>query len=92
MKNEVFEDLNALRDRNMAFNLGLHSNAFILEIAVDKGCRRSGMDRRQFSYDAHIPERRYGQDRRGGKDWRNGFVCQTNQERESGIERRAAFA
>ncbi|MDX9788416.1 MAG: hypothetical protein RBT11_16680 [Desulfobacterales bacterium] len=26
--------------------------------------RRSGMDRRQFTYDAHIPERRIRRDRR----------------------------
>ena len=30
----------------------------------DLVCRRSGMDRRRFSYTVHIPERRSGQDRR----------------------------
>ena len=39
----------------------------------DSGGRRSGNDRRQFSYDIHIPERRRGQDRRSGRDRRNGF-------------------
>ena len=39
----------------------------------DIGGRRSGTDRRQFSYDIHIPERRCGQDRRSGQDRRNGF-------------------
>jgi len=29
--------------------------------------RRSGRDRRQFSYTAYIPERRSGKDRRSGK-------------------------
>jgi hypothetical protein len=29
------------------------------------GDRRSGIERRRFSYSAHIPERRSGQDRRG---------------------------
>lgn len=29
---------------------------------------RSGLDRRQFSYDAHIPERRSEKDRRNGLD------------------------
>ncbi|MEE9117353.1 MAG: hypothetical protein V3U02_02000 [Calditrichia bacterium] len=29
--------------------------------------RRSGKDRRQFSYTAYIPERRSGKDRRSGK-------------------------
>ncbi len=32
--------------------------------------RRSGYDRRQFSYTIHIPERRSQKDRRSGKDRR----------------------
>lgn len=36
----------------------------------DKGGRRLGDDRRIFSYDAHIPERRSGKDRRDGIDRR----------------------
>lgn len=36
----------------------------------DKGGRRLGFDRRQFSYGLHIPERRSGRDRRSGKDRR----------------------
>ncbi|MGD9075934.1 MAG: hypothetical protein PVJ69_12045 [Desulfobacteraceae bacterium] len=39
----------------------------------DSGGRRSGTDRRQFSYDIHIPERRRGEDRRSGLDRRSGF-------------------
>jgi hypothetical protein len=39
----------------------------------DSGGRRSGTDRRQFSYDIHIPERRHGEDRRSGLDRRSGF-------------------
>lgn len=39
----------------------------------DTGGRRSGTDRRQFSYFSHIPERRCGQDRRSGLDRRSGF-------------------
>ena len=42
----------------------------------DRGGRRSGVDRRQFSYDMHIPERRSGQDRRKGKDRRRDIVSQ----------------
>ena len=42
--------------------------AFTLD---DKCGRRSGVDRRQFSYDKHIPERRSGKDRRSGKEQRN---------------------
>lgn len=30
----------------------------------DNGDKRLGLDRRQYSYDKHIPERRSGQDRR----------------------------
>jgi hypothetical protein len=35
---------------------------------ADQGGRRSGVERRQFSYNSHLPERRSGQDRRRGKD------------------------
>ncbi|MGB6012675.1 MAG: hypothetical protein WBI57_15525 [Desulfobacterales bacterium] len=31
---------------------------------------RSGIERRQFSYNGHIPERRSGKNRRSGKDIR----------------------
>lgn len=40
------------------------------QLAFDKGGRRSGIDRRQFSYAIHIPERRSEEDRRGGLDRR----------------------
>lgn len=33
-------------------------------VVHDYGGRRSGVDRRQFSYAVHIPERRSGKDRR----------------------------
>lgn len=39
-------------------------------VLSDNGGRRSGIDRRQFSYTAHIPERRSGKERRGGVDQR----------------------
>ncbi len=39
---------------------------------ADNGGGRSGIDRRQFSYSFHIPERRTTQDRRTGKDRRSG--------------------
>jgi hypothetical protein len=42
-------------------------------VIVDNGCRRSGIERRQISYDAHIPERRSGEDdRRSDNDRRSG--------------------
>ena len=49
-----------MRDVYVAFNLG------------DNGGRRSGIERRRFSYSGHIPERRSGVDRRCGKDRRDG--------------------
>jgi len=36
----------------------------------DNGGRRLGIDRRQFSYTSHIPERRSGKERRSGNDRR----------------------
>jgi hypothetical protein len=36
----------------------------------DNDGRRLGIDRRQFAYDFHIPERRSGKDRRSGLDRR----------------------
>jgi len=63
----------------------------------DKGGRRSGTDRRQFSYSSHIPERREDPDRRNGDDRRDGWVRRgeedrrSSRERRGGQERRAAF-
>ena len=39
-------------------------------IILDNGGRRSGGDRRNYSYTLHIPERRNGPDRRSGTDRR----------------------
>jgi hypothetical protein len=39
-------------------------------IILDNGGRRSGGDRRNYSYTLHIPERRDGPDRRSGTDRR----------------------
>lgn len=65
----------------------------------DHGGRRSGFERRQFSYSGYIPERRELQDRRAGIDRRSGFDRRIEQppadsmfiEMRSGKERRAAF-
>jgi hypothetical protein len=38
--------------------------------STDNGGRRSGGDRRKYSYTVYIPERRSGKDRRDGKDRR----------------------
>ena len=40
------------------------------EINIDNGGRRSGIDRRQFSYSGYLPERRSGNERRSGRDRR----------------------
>jgi hypothetical protein len=40
------------------------------KILLDNGGRRSGTDRRSFSYAVHIPEHRSGFDRRKGSDRR----------------------
>jgi len=39
-------------------------------ILPDNGGRRMGIEQRQFSYTAHIPERRSGKERRSGFDRR----------------------
>ncbi|MCK5606208.1 hypothetical protein KAR91_30190 [Candidatus Pacearchaeota archaeon] len=39
-------------------------------ILFDNGGRRSEIERRQFSYNGHIPERRSNKDRRSGLDRR----------------------
>jgi hypothetical protein len=54
------------------------------ESIADNGGRRSGIDRRQFSYSEHIPERRDDKDRRSGVDRRNvGFETIGDRERRS---------
>jgi hypothetical protein len=41
------------------------------QLLFDKGGRRSGIDRRRFSYAVHIPERRLIKDRRINSDRRD---------------------
>ena len=40
------------------------------DTSLDNGGRRSGGDRRTYSYPLHVPERRSGNDRRQGQDRR----------------------
>jgi hypothetical protein len=47
---------------------------------TDNGNRRSGIDRREFSYTAYLPERRSDKDRRGVSDHRS---IQTNESRSN---------
>ena len=42
----------------------------VMAFIRDNGGVRSGLDRRQFSYDKHIPERRSAKNRRNGLDRR----------------------
>lgn len=55
----------------------------------DNGGRRSGIDRRRFSYTSHIPERRREQDRREASDRRSGEDRRCGDDRRSGIDRRS---
>lgn len=49
----------------------------------DNGGRRSGAERRQFSYSSHIPERRRSEDRRTGLDRRNDISGKMEEERRA---------
>ena len=53
-----------ISDKNKMFGDDMESSI------KDNGGRRSGVDRRQFSYNTHISERRSGKDRRSGLDRR----------------------
>ena len=75
-------------------------------LIIDNGGRRLGVDRRQFSYTNHIPDRRRGNDRRTGLDRRdnidrrsrkvikikNGKDLRKGKDRRSSPERRAIFS
>lgn len=45
-------------------------DSIMRRLVFDNGGRRAGIDRRQFSYAIHIPERRSVEDRRSGLDRR----------------------
>ena len=48
---------------------------------IDNGGRRTGIERRQFSYTNHIPEMRSGGDRRGNGDRRSGLDKRSGKDR-----------
>ena len=52
---------------------------------VDNGGTRLGFNRRQFSYNGHIPERRSGTDRRCRADRRSGADADRQNERRTVI-------
>ena len=64
---------------------------------VVMGGRRSGINRRLFSYTLYIPERRSskdrrsGQDRRSDQDHRDVINFRMVADQKVGVERRAAF-
>ena len=59
----------------------------MIPINSDNGGRRLSIDRRQYSYLAHLPERRSGKDRRTGFDRRSGIGAELTKDKE----RRAVF-
>ena len=69
----------------------MNHNVNIIEIQ-DNGGRRSGIDRRRYSYSGHIPERRDGFDRREQADRRKVVdIIEFQKEREA-RERRKAWS
>ncbi len=60
-------------------------------IQSDNGGRRLGLERRKFSYDIHLPERRSHTIRRSSVDRRNGLFSRMNSREWRDTERRAAF-
>ena len=74
-------------------------------LLTDNGGRRLGIDRRQFSYTDHVPDRRRGHDRRSGRDRRfhidrrngegiikKGKDLREGNDRRTNSERRANFS
>jgi hypothetical protein len=57
---------------------------------LDNGGRRSGIDRRCYSYSGHIPERRNGFDRRESEDRRQKIKVIELGSEQHGSERRKA--
>ena len=55
--------------RNLGY-INSDENEVMASFIRDNGGVRLGLDRRQFSYDKHIPERRSGKNRRNGLDRR----------------------
>jgi hypothetical protein len=62
----------------------------MINVVIDNGGRRSGIERRRFSYAIHVPELRSGRERRNGIDRRN-EVDNISIDRSSG-ERRRRFS
>ncbi len=64
---------------------------YVAAAIKDRGGRRSGIDRRMFWMPAYCPERRSGQDRRGGLERRSGkddflYIFEPRREADAYIE------
>ena len=64
MARRSLQKLISWREGNVAYDLEVYEDEFIPGVSPE---RRLGLDRRQFTYAAHIPERRRGRDRRKTK-------------------------
>ena len=71
MKTPIIKRFEKLSDTQFDLNYLLRNlNLDTTKPLFDNGGRRSGTDRRQFSFSFHIPKRRSGNDRRSGFDRR----------------------
>ena len=86
MKGKKESEINSILAPFLLYLIGIThmSIAAIALTLIDNGGKRSGIDRRQFSYSYHIPEKRSSKDRRNGIDRRSGL------DQRSGIARRIA--
>jgi hypothetical protein len=62
----------------------------VIKKLLDNSGRRSGTDRRKFSYSAHIPELRSGEDRRKDLDRRRQRREQTKHINDKELEKKQA--
>jgi hypothetical protein len=95
---ESRSDISAEHSRNE--QLGLHKRELKIgererselnyppAVVRENGDRRSGLDRRKFSYSDCIPERRMSEDRRSGFDRRSGLDRRKLADRRCGQDRR----
>jgi len=61
-----------------------------IAMLIDKGGRRSGIERRVFSYAVHLPDQRSGKNRRRDNDHRSG-VDRRSPKRSNGDRRKTFF-
>ena len=78
-------------DRGEIHPPDVRDSADLVFFLEDRGGRRSGFRKREFSYDAHIPERRSGAERRSGTDRRETISSQIYSKDRRGVEERLGF-